>query len=244
MRVARTIGVLACALAAAGCADLPTPPEDLPATFIPSVAPERYPLDTGDDFPNELELATYQVSTSSCQSWWQGTAFAIGPHMLITNRHVVDTLTQFEDRVSLSNPITTLEATVTAVSTIGDLAIITTDASDELPHVVPLADNNPEPADKVMTIGYPGGGEQSTHVGIVVYLGDSPDHPGIPVIRSNAAIEAGASGSPLFNTDGEVVGVEFAIEGSGYALAMPVSLLRTFIDDDAYQAELRASCDA
>ena len=64
------------------------------------------------------------------------------------------------------------------------------------------------------------------------------------VIQTDAAINPGNSGGPLLNLNGEVVGVNFAIESqarqnSGVGFAIPVSIVQrvvpALIDDGAYK---------
>lgn len=241
-RVGRAAVVLAAVPLLVGCGAFPLPPEDLPATFIPPVDPVD--VDVQEylaEAPSEAELATYRVEIEACGTAFEGTAFATGPHTLVTNHHVVDEATAFQSSVTLHGLTETIGGTVTGIATVGDFAIITTDTAT-LTHTLTLAEENPKPSDKVVVIGHPHGGPQRTNVGVVVEITSYAGYPGIPIIRSNADGEPGSSGSPVFGEDGTVVGVVYAIDGFGYELAMPVTTLRRVLDDPGLRRDLPEKC--
>lgn len=98
--------------------------------------------------------------------------------------------------------------------------------------VVPLGDREPPPSlelsrggeiqvgQKIATVGYPLGDSIAVHEGIVSSL------DGLNVIFS-APLSTGASGSPLLNRGGRVVGVcySFVTNAQNYNLAIPSELL-------------------
>jgi len=81
-----------------------------------------------------------------------------------------------------------------------------------------------------LAIGSPFGFENSVTVGVVSAKGRSlPTDSGVPFIQTDVAVNPGNSGGPLFNTRGEVVGVNSAIySGSGayqgVAFAIPAEV--------------------
>ncbi len=91
--------------------------------------------------------------------------------------------------------------------------------------------------DWVVAIGNPFGLEQTVTAGIVSAKGRVIGAgPYDSFIQTDAAINPGNSGGPLFNTRGEVVGINTAIYSSsggnnGIGFAIPVNLARPVIDE-------------
>ena len=200
--------------------EVPEVPDDLPSTYIPSPSPTTYDvavhLEQEDD---PRHAVTYSVAVSSCGDFWQGTAVAVDAHTLVTNRHVVGNLDTSEVTITdIHGEI--LFATVTAISTRADLAVI---ASDEaLPVTATLADSNAALADRVLRVGYPSG-DFDTSTGIVANYTRLDEFPNVQVLVSTAEGDPGSSGSPVFDSEGQIVGIHFGIRGDGYTLSMPVS---------------------
>jgi 2-alkenal reductase len=112
--------------------------------------------------------------------------------------------------------------TVIATDLDSDIAIVKVDAPAEELHPLPLGDSDSlKVGQTVIAIGNPFGLDSSMTVGIVSALGrvldsvhDSPE--GRPftagdIIQTDAAINPGNSGGPLFNINGEVIGINRAI---------------------------------
>ena len=72
--------------------------------------------------------------------------------------------------------------------------------------------NSLEPGQWVLAIGSPFGFDYSVTAGIVSATGRSlPRENYVPFIQTDVAINPGNSGGPLFNLDGEVVGINSQI---------------------------------
>jgi serine protease Do len=88
----------------------------------------------------------------------------------------------------------------------------------------------------VLAIGSPFGFENSATAGIVSAKGRSlPSDNYIPFIQTDVAINPGNSGGPLFNLDGEVIGVNSQIYSRtggfmGLSFAIPVEVMQNVID--------------
>jgi serine protease Do len=155
-----------------------------------------------------------------------GSGFIISPDgYILTNNHVVDMAKDI--KVSLSDG-RVLEAKLVGRSEEIDLALIKVAAQD-LPAVV-LGDSNAlEVGDWVLAIGNPFGLSHTVTAGIVsakgrvIGIGPYDD-----LIQTDAAINPGNSGGPLFNTQGEVVGINTVIIASGQNLgfAIPISMVK------------------
>jgi serine protease Do len=155
-----------------------------------------------------------------------GSGFIISPDgYILTNNHVVDMAKDI--KVSLSDG-RVLEAKLVGRSEEIDLALIKVEAKD-LPAVV-LGDSGVlEVGDWVLAIGNPFGLSHTVTAGIVsakgrvIGIGPYDD-----LIQTDAAINPGNSGGPLFNIQGEVVGINTVIIASGQNLgfAIPISMVK------------------
>ncbi len=159
-----------------------------------------------------------------------GSGFVIDPDgTILTNWHVVagayDIFVTFPDG-------TRLDAEVLNAARIIDLALLKVHAGHPLPAVVWADSAKVQVGDSVLAIGNPLGIGTSVSRGIVSALHRNiSDTPYDDFIQTDAAINHGNSGGPLFNMQGEVVGVDSAIisptaANAGLGFALP-----------AYQAE-------
>jgi serine protease Do len=154
---------------------------------------------------------------------------------IVTNNHVVDgadsVLVRMSDRREF-------DAEVIGTDPRSDLALLRIEATD-LP-VLKLAKNGQlEVGEWVLAIGSPFGLDYSVTAGIVSAMGRSlpteRNENYVPFIQTDVAINPGNSGGPLFNLDGEVVGVNSQIftrsGGSiGLSFAIPVRVVRNVVD--------------
>ena len=118
------------------------------------------------------------------------------------------------------------------IDTATDIAVLRIDAKD-LP-VVRLGDpKSLEVGDPVLAIGAPYGLEQTATSGIVSAKGRSlPGDAVVPFIQTDAAVNPGNSGGPLFDGSGSVVGINSQIYSQQRRL--PGRLVR---DPDQRRAE-------
>lgn len=149
---------------------------------------------------------------------------------VLTNDHVVskmDTITVIlDDQREYS-------ATLVGSDERSDLALLKIDAKD-LPTLSLAKDETLKVGQWVVAIGSPFGLDYSASAGIVSAIGRSipsahSESNYVPFIQTDVAINPGNSGGPLFNMDGEVVGINSQIYspsgGSvGLSFAIPASL--------------------
>ncbi|GFO62580.1 DegQ family serine endoprotease [Geomonas paludis] len=113
-----------------------------------------------------------------------------------------------------------------------DLALVKIDTKAHLP-VAPLGDSDKmEVGDWVMAIGNPFGLSQTVTAGIVSAQGRViGSGPYDDFIQTDASINPGNSGGPLFNTDGEVIGINTAIVagGQGIGFAIPINMAKEIL---------------
>ena len=143
---------------------------------------------------------------------------------IITNYHVIEGANQVEVRFTSGYAI---YGTVIGTDLDSDLAVIKVDApADEL-FPLPLGDSDLlKVGQTVVAIGNPFGLESTMTVGIISALGRtldseraSPDgnfFTAGDIIQTDAAINPGNSGGPLFNINGEVIGINRAIRTTNF----------------------------
>jgi 2-alkenal reductase len=176
----------------------------------------------------------------------QGSGFVYDSNgHIITNFHVIDGAGTVEVRFSSGYMAF---GTIIGTDTDSDLAIVKVDAPAEELHPLALGDSNLlKVGQTVIAIGNPFGLNGTMTAGIVSALGrtldaihETPD--GRPftagdIIQTDAAINPGNSGGPLFNTNGEVVGINRAIRtlssttsgepvNSGIGFAVSINMIK------------------
>ncbi|MCL5668991.1 MAG: Do family serine endopeptidase, partial [Gammaproteobacteria bacterium] len=109
-------------------------------------------------------------------------------------------------------------------------------ATDHLP-VVKIGDsNNLKVGEWVYAIGSPFGFDHSATAGIISAIGRSlPSDSYVPFIQTDVAINPGNSGGPLFNMDGEVIGINSQIYSRsggfmGLSFAIPIDVAMEVTD--------------
>lgn len=139
-----------------------------------------------------------------------GTGFIItADGQIVTNAHVVDGADKV--KVTLADG-RSVDGKVLGRDEATDIALIKVEAGDSLPTVAFGDSTKLKVGQDVVAIGNPFGLGNSVTSGIVSALGrDINSGPFDNYIQTDAAINKGNSGGPLFNTDGEVVGINTAI---------------------------------
>lgn len=157
----------------------------------------------------------------------QGSGFIISSDgLVLTNAHVVreakEVMVKLSDRREF-------RAKVLGADAATDVAVLRIDAKD-LP-VVRLGDPQQlQVGDPVLAIGSPFGFEQTATQGIVSAKGRSlPGDAAVPFIQTDAAVNPGNSGGPLFDGSGAVVGINAQIysQSGGYqglSFAIPINV--------------------
>ena len=155
-----------------------------------------------------------------------GSGFIVSPDgVILTNAHVVrdaDQVTvklqdrrEYRAKVLGSDPKT-------------DVAVLKIDAKN-LP-VVPMGNTrNLQVGEWVLAIGSPFGLESTVTAGVVSAKGRSLPGDQVPFIQTDVAVNPGNSGGPLFNTRGEVVGINSQIYSQtggyqGLSFAIPIDV--------------------
>jgi len=162
-----------------------------------------------------------------------GSGFIISKEgYILTNHHVVknadEIIVKLKDRRQLvAKLIGSDEST--------DIALLQVEEND-LPIVKKGSSEQLQVGEWVLAIGTPFGFEQSVTAGIVSAKGRSlPGGNYVPFIQTDVAINPGNSGGPLFNMDGEVVGINSQIysQSGGYmglSFAIPMDVAMNVVN--------------
>ena len=157
----------------------------------------------------------------------QGSGFLISADgLILTNAHVVDGAKEVTVKLSDHREY---KAKVMGADKSSDIAVLKIDAHN-LP-VVALGDSDKlGVGDYVLAIGEPFGLEETATAGIVSAKGRSlPGDGYVPFIQTDAAVNPGNSGGPLFDASGSVVGINSQIYSNsggfqGVSFAIPINL--------------------
>jgi serine protease Do len=127
---------------------------------------------------------------------------------LLTNHHVV----KDADKIIVAlNDRREMEAELIGSDPRSDLALLKIDGED-LPYLTMADSDKLKVGEWVLAIGSPFGFDYSVTAGIVSAIGRSlRSETYVPFIQTDVAINPGNSGGPLFNLDGEVVGINSQI---------------------------------
>jgi len=158
----------------------------------------------------------------------EGSGFIISSDgVILTNAHVVrdaqEVIVKLTDRREF-------KAKVLGSDPQTDVAVLKIDAKS-LPTVRLGSTKDLRVGEWVLAIGSPFGFENSVTAGVVSAKGRtlSPDESYVPFIQTDVAVNPGNSGGPLFNTRGEVVGINSQIYSQtggyqGLSFAIPIDV--------------------
>ena len=169
---------------------------------------------------------------------WTGTGFALKGSYVITNHHVVDGARSLQVRGVKGDFTKMYNAVVVAVDAAHDMALIRIEDSKfagfgEIPYTIKT--DLSEVGEDIFVMGYPMmstmGEEVKLTTGIISsrsgFMGD------VSAYQVSAPIQHGNSGGPLFDGNGDVVGIVNAkhnkADNAGYAIKSPY--MRIFIQN-------------
>ncbi|MDL2338464.1 MAG: Do family serine endopeptidase [Pseudomonadota bacterium] len=158
----------------------------------------------------------------------EGSGFIVqADGVILTNAHVVhgaqEVVVKLTDRREF-------RAKVLGADPKTDIAVLKIDAKDLPTVVLAPAMQNPQVGEWVLAIGSPFGFENTVTAGVVSAVGRSlHDDSAVPFIQTDVAVNPGNSGGPLFNTRGEVVGINSQIYSrsggyQGLSFAIPIDV--------------------
>ncbi len=238
------------------------------AITAPALAQSRLPADGFADLNERLSPAVVNIATSQrvegvddlprfppgspmerlnsdgqAQITSLGSGFIISADgVVVTNNHVIESADAIE--VILQNG-QRFEATVVGRDPATDISVLRMHVRTPMPHVEMGDSDTARVGDIVLAIGNPFGLGGSLSVGVVSARNRNIDAGRYDdFIQTDAAINRGNSGGPLFNTDGEVIGVNTAIlsptgASVGIGFATPTSIVRPVVDQILRYGEIR-----
>jgi serine protease Do len=156
----------------------------------------------------------------------EGSGFIVSPDgVILTNAHVVsgadEVTVKLQDRREY-------RAKVLGSDPKTDVAVLKIDAKN-LPVVPVGSTRNLQVGEWVLAIGSPYGLESTVTAGVVSAKGRTLPGDNVPFIQTDVAVNPGNSGGPLFNTRGEVVGINSQIYSQtggyqGLSFAIPIDV--------------------
>lgn len=153
--------------------------------------------------------------------------------IIITNNHVIDDADEISIRL---HDGTELVAELIGKDDKVDLAVLKVETDEDLPFVSFGDDSTARVGDWVLAIGNPFGLGGTVTAGIISARNrDIQSGPYDQYIQTDASINRGNSGGPMFNMDGEVIGINTAIYSQsggniGIGFAVPSTQAETVIN--------------
>ena len=179
------------------------------------------------------------------QAQASGTGIIVGKNedelLILTNAHVVEEMDDLECKFVNEK---TAGASIKGSSSADDVAVVAVklkDMDEETAGAIAIAqldDSNSEVVGQpVVAIGNALGEGQSVTVGYISALNRSIDIDSVKytgLIMTDAAINSGNSGGALISSEGKVIGINFAKDGSygveNMAYSIPISKVKDLID--------------
>ena len=159
-----------------------------------------------------------------------GSGFIISPDgYILTNNHVVEGADEVTVRLQDRRTFT---AKVVGTDPKYDIALLKVNDGDSLPTVSIGDSRSLKPGQWVLAIGSPFGFDYTVTQGIVSAIGrnlGSSDQPYTSFIQTDVPINRGNSGGPLFNLQGQVVGINSQIYSNtggyqGVSFSIPIDV--------------------
>ena len=193
----------------------------------------RIPVPEDDPFYDFFRRFGPPEGPREYESQSLGSGFIISADgFILTNSHVVAAA---DDITVKLNDKREFKATVVGFDKRTDVAVIKIEANN-LPHVAIGDPDALRVGEWVLAIGSPFGFENTVTAGIVSAKGRSlPQENYVPFIQTDVAINPGNSGGPLFNMEGEVVGINSQIYSRtggfmGLSFAIPINVAMDIAD--------------
>lgn len=153
---------------------------------------------------------------------------------IVTGNHVINAASEITVKL---NDGSQHKAKLIGVDEKTDLALLKIEAKKELPFVKFGDSDKAQVGDWIIAIGNPFGLGGTVTSGIISANGRDINLGGVVdnFIQTDAAINKGNSGGPMFNIDGEVIGVNLAIyspsgDNIGIGFAVPSSVVKNVIE--------------
>ncbi len=201
----------------------------------PHPGPQAMPGTPFDDFFRRFFEEMPRGHGPGGEAVGQGSGFIISADgHVVTNNHVIDKASEI---TVITNEGESYVATLVGADPKTDLALLKIESDGKLPYLRFGDSDAARAGDWVLAIGNPFGLGGSATAGIISARGrDLRAGPYDDFIQIDAPINRGNSGGPVFNADGEVIGVNTMIYSPnggnvGIGFAIPSSLVAGIVDD-------------
>ncbi len=214
MRMGSASVVLAACLLQASCATGEKAPSDANANCEDETAVQR------------LRPSVVRVETDSSV----GTGFFVAADLIMTNAHVMADV----DRATVHTTVGSFESELASSSDEYDWAILQIEEPISLPQIQWGDSSELRPGSRLIALGFaldlPG--EPSTSSGVFSALREVD---GVSYLQTDAALNPGNSGGPLFNACGLVLGMNTLSNQSGIGLAIDAVVLKDAVSSQVDQ---------
>ena len=154
-----------------------------------------------------------------------GAGVLAGDGQVLTNLHVVGRARSVQ---VLLDDGSSYDARVIASDPAVDLALLQIPGNGHAALV--FSSSAPRPGELVYAFGHPWGQRNVLTGGVLSAVTSLRGRHGeVPVLRADVQLAPGNSGGPLLNASGEVIGLNAMIFGGDQSVAIPSSLLRSFL---------------
>jgi len=184
-------------------------------------------MDPSDPFREFFRRFQVPAPQNSIPTHGLGSGFIVSSDgVILTNAHVVAEADSVIVKLSDKREF---KAKVTGIDKLSDVAVLKIDAKD-LPTVKIGNPQNARVGEWVIAIGSPFGFENTVTAGIISAKSRTlPDEGYVPFLQTDVAVNPGNSGGPLFNLNGEVIGINSQIYSrsggyQGLSFAIPIDV--------------------
>ena len=189
---------------------------------------------TNDPFAHLAAIVKPSVVTISSVNrgggpWGVGTGFVVDAEGVIaTNFHVIGEHREFT--VELADGTLCKPTEILAIDRSRDLALFRIDQSG-LPTLTLGDSSKIEPGQAVLSVGNPLGYDLSVSQGVVAAIRELEFGDGRPMVQVAIPIEAGSSGSPVVDRNGEVLAMLTIKSGGAMGFGVPANALRSLMEE-------------
>jgi serine protease Do len=147
--------------------------------------------------------------------------------LIVTNAHVLQGncfTVELEDHRKYEAKVITRDPTL-------DLAALMVEGYD-LPAIEMGNSGRVKPGELVFSLGYPWGMNGGLTFGVVIHLGPWPTESpraGVELLAASLHLRPGHSGGPMFNAQGELIGLNTLMQGPDVGVAVPIDTAKLFL---------------
>ena len=184
-------------------------------------------MDPNDPFFQFFRRFQRQMPNGQVPQRGLGSGFIVSPDgVILTNAHVIADASEVTVKLTDKREF---QAKVVGTDKQTDVAVLKIDAHD-LPTVKLGSGAGSKVGEWVLAVGSPYGFDNTVTSGIISAKSRSlPDEGYVPFIQTDVAVNPGNSGGPLFNMNGEVIGINSQIYShtggyQGLSFAIPIEM--------------------